>query len=110
MTDIEVPLKHQFSLSGKLYRGKGLGGLGGGIGRSALFSGDPALASTEVRGLNSVGGWAQLKYRPSNKLGFNAAFGMDNPSASDLKYFRNSQPYGDPALAGNRGCLGRRRV
>ena len=105
MTDLELPLSHQFSLSGKLYRGKGLGGLGGGIGRSALFSGDPALASTEVRGLNSVGGWAQLKYRPSNKLEFNAAFGMDNPYASDLKYFKYSHAYGDPTLARNQGSF-----
>ncbi len=29
MTDIELPLSHQFSLSGKLYRGRGLGGLYG---------------------------------------------------------------------------------
>ena len=105
MTDIELPLSRRFSLSGKLYRGKGLGGLGGGVGRSALFSGNPALASTEVRGLNSVGGWAQLKYRPSNKLEFNAAFGMDNPYAADLKYFRYAQAYGDPTLARNLGSF-----
>jgi hypothetical protein len=105
MTDIELPLSRQFSLSGKMYRGKGVGGLGGGIGRSALFSGDPALASTEVRGLNSVGGWAQLKFRPSNKLEFNTAFGMDNPYASDLKYFKYSQAYGDPTLARNQGSF-----
>jgi hypothetical protein len=105
MTDVELPLSHQFSLSGKLYRGKGLGGLGGGIGRSALFSGDPGLASTQVQGLNSVGGWAQLKYRPSNKLEFNAAFGIDNPYASDLKYFRYAKAYGDPTLARNQGSF-----
>lgn len=105
MTDIELPLSHQFSLSGKLYRGKGLGGLYGGIGRSALFSGDPALASTEVRGLNSVGGWAQLKYRPADKLEFNAAFGMDNPYATDLKYFAYAQAYADPTLARNQGSF-----
>jgi hypothetical protein len=105
MTDIELPLNHQFSLSGKLYRGKGLGGLYGGIGRSALFSGDPALAGTVVRGLNSVGGWAQLKYRPANKLEFNAAFGMDNPYATDLKYFPDAQAYGNPTLARNQGSF-----
>ena len=105
MTDIEIPLNHQFSLSGKLYRGKGLGGLYGGIGRSVLFSGDPTLPSTEVRGLNSVGGWAQLKYRPASKLEFNAAFGMDNPYATDLKYFAYAQAYGDPALARNLGSF-----
>jgi hypothetical protein len=105
MTDIELPLNHQFSLSGKLYRGRALGGLYGGIGRSVLFSGDPTLASTEVQALDSVGGWAQLKYRPANKWEFNAAFGMDNPYASDLKYFQYSQAYGDPTLARNQGSF-----
>ncbi|MGD0417414.1 MAG: hypothetical protein ABSA80_18795 [Terriglobales bacterium] len=105
MTDIELPLNRQFSLSGEFYRGRALGGLYGGIGRSVLFSGDPASASTEVQPLNSVGGWAQLKYRPANKWEFNAAFGMDNPYASDLKYFPYAQAYGDPTLARNQGSF-----
>lgn len=105
MADIELPLSRQLSLSGELYRGKALGGLYGGIGRSVLFSGDPTVASTEVLGLNSVGGWAQLKFRPANKWEFNAAFGMDNPYASDLKYFQYSQAYGDPRLARNLGSF-----
>jgi hypothetical protein len=101
MTDLEIPLSRQFSLSGKFYRGRALGGLYGGIGRSVLFSGDPALATTEVQALDSIGGWAQLKYRPANKWEFNAAFGTDNPYARDLKYFQYSQAYGDPTLARN---------
>jgi hypothetical protein len=105
MADIELPLSHQFSLSGKFYRGRALGGLYGGIGRSVLFSGDPTMASTQVQALNSVGGWAQLKYRPANKWEFNAAFGMDNPYASDLEYFRYAQSYGDPTLARNQGSF-----
>ena len=105
MTDLELPLSHQFSLTGEFYRGKALGGLYGGIGRSVLFSGDPTLARTEVQGLNSMGGWAQLKFRPANKWEFNAAFGMDNPYAKDLKYFRYSQAYGDPELARNQGSF-----
>ena len=105
MTDIELPLNHQFSLSGKFYRGRALGGLYGGIGRSVIFSGDPTLASTEVQALNSIGGWAQLKYRPANKWEFNAAFGMDNPYASDLKYFQYPQSYGDATLARNQGSF-----
>src|SRR5208282_4888115 len=71
MTDIELPLNRQFSLSGKFYRGRALGGLYGGIGRSVLFSGYPTLPSTEVQALNSIGGWAQLKYRPAKKWEFN---------------------------------------
>ena len=105
MTDIELPLSHQFSLSGKLYRGRALGGLYGGIGRSVLFSGDPASANTQVQALNSVGGWAQLKYRPASKWEFNAAFGMDNPYANDLRYFPYPQSYGDATLARNQGSF-----
>jgi len=105
MTDIELPISRQFSLSGKLYRGRGMGGLYGGIGRSVLFSGDPGAAGTEVRGLNTVGGWAQLKYRPVNKLEFNTAFGMDNPYATDLKYYPYAQAYGNPTLARNQGSF-----
>jgi hypothetical protein len=101
MTDIEIPFSSRFSFSGKFYRGRALGGLYGGIGRSVLFSGDPTLASTEVQALDSIGGWAQLKYRPANKWEFNAAFGTDNPYASDLKYFQYPQAYGDPTLARN---------
>jgi len=105
MTDIELPLNRQLSLSGKFYRGRAIGGLYGAFGQSVLFSGDPALPSTEVQALNSIGGWAQLKYRPANKWEFNAAFGMDNPYASDLKYFEYPQSYGNPALARNQGSF-----
>jgi hypothetical protein len=106
MTDIDLPLSSRFSLSGKLYRGKALGGLYGGIGRSVLFSGDPTLPTTQLQGLNSVGGWAQLKYRPANKWEFNGAFGMDNPYAADLEYFPYSQAYGDPELSRNKASFG----
>jgi len=105
MTDFELPLSHQFSLSGKLYRGKALGGLYGGIGRSVLFSDDPAYSSTVVRGLNAVGGWAQLKYQPVGKLEFNGAFGLDNSYATDLRAFPSAQAYGDPGLARNEGSF-----
>ena len=110
--DIDLPLGgivygglHQFSLSGKLYRGRALGGLYGGIGRSVLFSGDPAYSSTAVRGLNTVGGWAQLKYQPLSKLEFNGAFGLDNPYATDLRAFPYAQAYGNPGLARNSGSF-----
>ncbi len=105
MTDWVLPLGRQLSLSGTFYRGKGLGGLGGGIGRSVLFSGDPGSLYTQVRGLNSAGGWAQLKYRPANKLEFNSAFGEDAPYLADLRAFPNSQAYGDPTLTKNQGGL-----
>ena len=105
MADIELPLNRQFTLSGKFYRGRALGGLYGGIGRSVLFSGNPILPNTEVQALDSIGGWAQLKYRPANKWEFNAAIGVDNPYASDLKYFPYAEAYGNATLARNQGSL-----
>jgi len=105
MTDIELPVGRRFSLSGKFYRGDAIGGLYGGSWRSVLFSGDPTLQSTEVKPLNTVGGWAQLKYRPANKWEFNGAYGMDNPFAADLRYFPYSQAYGLASLARNEGSF-----
>ncbi len=105
MTDLELPFGSKFSLSGKIYRGQALGGLYGGIGRSVLFNGDPTLPSTDLQALNDVGGWAQFKYRPSNKLEFNLASGVDNAFARDLKYFAYAQAYGDPTLVRNQASF-----
>jgi hypothetical protein len=101
MSDVELPLGKQFEISGKFYRGRALGGLYGAFGQSVLYGGDPTNPYTEIIGLNTVGGWTQFKYRPTTKLEFNWAFGMDNPYASDLEYFPNVY-YGAGALARNR--------
>src|SRR5206468_12787846 len=63
--DWDLPLSHGFSLSGEFYRGLAVGGLGGGIGRSVIFSGPAYAPGTQVNGLDSVGGWSQLKFRPT---------------------------------------------
>jgi hypothetical protein len=103
MSDVELPLGSKFEVSGKVYRGRALGGLYGGLGQSVLFSGtNTGNVYTEVIGLNSVGGWAQLKYRAAAKVEFNAAFGVDNPFAKDLEYFESAYSYGDPTVWRNR--------
>ncbi len=105
MADWNLPLDRWFTLSGSFYRGQAIGGLGGGIGRSVLYSGPLIDPSTNVLPLNTVGGWAQLKYRPTPTLEFNAAFGQDNPFASDVRFFANAQSYGDPDLTRNQGAF-----
>lgn len=105
MTDWEIPFSRWVSLSGEFYRGKALGGLGGGIGRSVLYSGSLGSTNTLVRGLNATGGWSQLKFRASSKLEFNGAFGIDNAFASDLRAFPAGQSYLDPTLARNYSSL-----
>jgi len=105
MMDWTLPLNRLFTLSGSFYRGQAIGGLGGGIGRSVLYSGPLIDPNTSVLPLNTVGGWAQLKYRATSKLELNAAFGQDNPFADDVRAFSEAQSYGDPTLTRNQGMF-----
>jgi hypothetical protein len=100
MTDWSVPLTHRVSLTGEFYRGRAIGGLGGAVGRSVLFSSD----SSQVRALNAVGGWSQLKFSATSKLEFNGAFGVDNPFAADVRGFPVSAGFPAPLLQ-NRSSL-----
>jgi hypothetical protein len=93
MSDLDIPLGSRLVLSGEFYRSRAAGGLGAGIGRSVLFSGDPLQPTTEIQPLNSIGGWAQLKVKAASKLEFNGAAGVDNPFASDVRMYDSSQNY-----------------
>jgi hypothetical protein len=85
--DWSLPLSQWFGLSGEFYRGRALGGLGGGGWNSIVANGNPNLGTTRIAGLNTVGGWSQFKFKPDSKLEFNVAGGEDNPLASDLRLF-----------------------
>ena len=89
--DWDLPLSRELALSGEFYRGRSLGGLGGGLRPSVVYNGPLTDPSTAVFGLNVVGGWSQLKYRATDRLEFNSAFGLDNPFASDIKRIPPSQ-------------------
>lgn len=102
LTDVTVPLGHLFELSGEFYRGRALGGFGGGVGQSLLLSGPIASANTVVRGLDSMGGWAQLKFKPTTKFEVNFAYGLDNPFASQLRSWpASTYYYGGPLISRN---------
>jgi hypothetical protein len=105
LPDWEIPLPARLSLSGEFYRGVAIGGIGGGVGRSVLYSGDAALYYSRVQGLGTLGGWSQLKFKATPKLEFNGAIGLDNPLAKDLLVFPEGQSYADPTLAQNRAAL-----
>jgi hypothetical protein len=85
--DLQIPLNRYFDFSAAYYRGRGVGGFGGGIGQSVLFNGSPDLPTSGVYGLNSQGGWTQLTFKPRADFHINAAFGQDNPFASGLRAF-----------------------
>jgi hypothetical protein len=105
MADWDIPLLSRLAVSGEFYRGRAIGGLGGGVGRSVLFSGTPIDPATHVRALNSIGGWSQLKIRATSKLEFNGGFGLDNPRLADLRWFPNTVSYYNPSLGQNRSTL-----
>src|SRR6266481_319275 len=56
-TDWNIPFGKLFSLSGKFYRGRAIGGLGAGVGRSVLFDGPMDAPTSRVSPLLSTGGW-----------------------------------------------------
>ena len=93
VADVAVPLGNFFALSGEFYRGRGVGGLGGGIGQSIVLSGPITSAGTSIYGLDSEGGWAQLKFKPRDNFEVNFAYGEDDPFARELRLFPASSLY-----------------
>jgi hypothetical protein len=104
-SDWDVAFGHGVSLSGEFYTGTAVGGFGGAIGRSVVFSGSPTDPASQVRGLDSIGGWSQLKFKATPRLEFNGAFALDDATTEDLRAFPIAQSYLDPRLARNRGSL-----
>lgn len=104
-TDLTLPLGKFFELTAAFYRGRAVGGLSGAIGQDVLLSGSIIDSATVVKGLDSMGGWAQLKFKPTTKFEINGAFGQDDPFTSELRMFpaspsfygalfsRNSSPF-----------------
>jgi hypothetical protein len=101
ITDLTVPLGTYFDLTGEFYRGRAVGGLGGGIGQSILLSGPIADSTTAIHGLDSLGGWAQLKFKPKTNFEINLAYGQDDPFASELRHFPGSASYYGSSLSRN---------
>ncbi|HTJ86639.1 MAG TPA: hypothetical protein VL349_05210 [Terriglobales bacterium] len=101
-TDWRIPLPSRLELSGEFYRGRAVGGLGGGIGQSIVFSGNPLDPASDFRPLDSAGGWSQLKFSATSRLEFNGAFGVDSPFASSIHAFASPVSYYPSVLAGNR--------
>jgi hypothetical protein len=103
-TDLTAPLGKYVELSGEYYRGRAVGGIGGAVGQSIVVTAPGIYPATPIKGLDSMGGWAQLKLKPNSKLEINAAAGQDNPFASELRAFPTTTIYAVP-IARNRSAL-----
>jgi hypothetical protein len=92
-TDVLIPFGRKFEFTGAFYRGRAVAGLGGGIGQSVLLNGSFISPATTFWGLDSAGGWAQLKFRATPKLEINGAVGVENPFASELRLHKATSIY-----------------
>lgn len=106
MLDWQLPLLPRLGLSGEFYRGRAIGGLGGGVATSILYGGAPRDPSTPIRGLDDIGGWAQLKLQITPKVELNGALADDNAYAGDVRGFAIDSNNFGPILGRNRGILG----
>jgi hypothetical protein len=85
--DARVFLPARLEFTGNFYRGLALGGLGGGAYKDFAYRPDPDSGGYYFRPLDDVGGWAQLKDKISDRVQFNAAFGIDNVFAGELRRY-----------------------
>ncbi len=106
MADWQIPIVSRLHLSGEFYRGRGIGGLGGAVGTSILYGGDPKFPFSPIRGLDAAGGWTQLKFQATSKIEFNGVFAEDNAFAGDARGFATDQNNFGRILGRNRGELG----
>jgi hypothetical protein len=91
--DLLLPLGKRFEFTGAFYRGRAVAGLGGGIGQSVLLNGPFIDPATTFRALDSMGGWAQLKFKVKSNLEINGAFGVDSPFAGELRQYKANTIY-----------------
>jgi hypothetical protein len=85
--DARFVLPARLEFSGSFYRGQALGGLGGGAYKDFAYKANSNSTGYYFRPLDDVGGWAQLKERFSERLELNAAFGIDNAFADELRRY-----------------------
>jgi uncharacterized coiled-coil protein SlyX len=85
--DARLLLPGRLQFTGSFYRGAALGGLGGGAYKDFGYRFNADSGEYYFRPFDDVGGWAQLKEKLSERVEFNAAFGLDNVFARELRYY-----------------------
>lgn len=83
--DWHLPLSRWVEFSGEIYRGRSLGGLGGGLYKDILTGADPATGLSRTVGVETAGGWSQVKLSLSRFVEANAMFGLDDAFSSSFR-------------------------
>jgi hypothetical protein len=102
--DYRLPLPARFELSGNVYRGLALGGLGAGAYKDYVYQVSTYSQEVYYHALDDIGGWSQLKEKLSERLELNAAFGMDEVFAAQLRPYAGTSVIQN--LARNRSFTG----
>jgi hypothetical protein len=106
MADWQVPIAPRLSLSGEFYRGRAIGGLGAAVGESIVYGGSDSSPSTPIRGVNDLGGWAQLKFQVTRKVELNGVVSDDNALTGNIRGFAFNQLNAPPIFGRNRAAFG----
>jgi hypothetical protein len=102
--DFSVPITRYTLLTGNVYTGQALGGLGAGAFKDYVAR--ISYGEWEYRTLDDMGGWVQWKQHPGERLEFNEAFGIDNVPAHQLRPYAVSNADSYYNLARNRTITG----
>jgi regulator of replication initiation timing len=79
--DWDIAPHRAFRFSGQLYRGKAIGGLGGGAFKDFVSN----VAERYLDGLDAAGGWSQAKFTFTPTFEANVSAGLDNAYARELR-------------------------
>jgi len=98
MADLTLPIGKRVEFTGAFYRGRAVAGIGGAMGQDIISSTNnssgPIVTPTSIiRGLDSIGGWTQLKFRVKTNFEINGALGVDNPYAHELRLYSTPGAY-----------------
>lgn len=104
--DYRLNLPRGLEWTGDIYRGQALGGLGGGAYKDYVYRIGEHSGDSYWRALEDVGGWSQLKEKVSQRLEFNAAIGMDQLFAGQLRPYAGAATATYQNLARNRTFTG----
>jgi hypothetical protein len=85
VADWRLSVSSHNQLSGEFYRGRGIGSLGGGAYRDSYTYSDPITGNQDVRGLDSIGGWAQWQMNFTQTMQLNAVAGQDTGYGNELR-------------------------
>ncbi|HEY3703891.1 MAG TPA: hypothetical protein VGL22_02450 [Terracidiphilus sp.] len=100
VVDFDLPVTRMGRFTGSAYTGQALGGLGEGAFKD--YVAQTYHGEWYFRALDDMGGWLQWKQKPSQRLEFNEAFGIDNVPAHQIRPYTATNADSYYNLARNR--------